>query len=366
MYSEIHLDAPKLGDSEKNHLNRAIDQGYVSTAGPYVVEFEEKFSNYLKAERAVSTQSGTAALHVALYELGIGRGDEVIVPALTFVASVNPIIYLGAKPVFVDIDSVTWNIDPKRIEEAITDKTKAIMAVHLYGNPCSMDEIMRLARKYSLKVIEDAAESLGSIYKGKHTGTYADLGCFSFNGNKIITTGGGGMIIGKDNTSLKHIRLLVNQARQGLDDYQHSEIGFNYRMTNIEAALGLAQIEKIDEFLARKISINNIYREELKDLEFIRFQQEQEGASSSWWMSSVLFEKEIDMGELQKELKNRGIPSRRIFTPIIDFPFYAKHKTGDCKNSSRLYERGLCLPSSVLNSEDDIFRVCKVIKEVAL
>jgi len=211
---EIYLDSPDIrGGLEKRYLNDAIDKGYVSTAGSFVAEFEEKFAGYLDSQCAVSTQSGTAAIHMALYELGIGKGDEVIVPALTFAATVNPVVYVGASPVFVDVDIKTWNIAPDEIEKRITEKTKAIIPVHLYGNPCDMDTIMGIAKRHNLYVIEDATESLGARYKSGHTGTFGDFGCYSFNGNKIITTGGGGMIVGKDTGRLGHIKFLVNQGR---------------------------------------------------------------------------------------------------------------------------------------------------------
>ena len=315
-------------------------------------------------EKAVSVQSGTAALHMALYQLGIGPGDEVIVPALTFVATVNPVIYVGAKPVFVDVDIKTWNISPAEIEKHITPKTKAIIPVHFYGNPCDMQAIMDLAKKYNLYLIEDATESLGAQYKGIYAGSFGDYAAFSFNGNKIITTGGGGMLAGRHKDRLKEIKFLINQARDRSNGYYHSQIGFNYRMTNIEAALGLAQMKQLGRFLSKKRAFNSIYQQELKDIEFISFQEEYEAAESSWWMSCILFEKEVDIEKLQEELKARRIPSRRIFTPVIDFPPYKKYRQQEYKNSRYIYERGLSLPSSTLNCADDIYYVCKVLREL--
>lgn len=363
MYKEIYLDAPNVGELEKKYLNKAIDSGYVSTTGRYVPEFEEKFAGYLGIRRAVSTQSGTAALHIALYELGIGKEDEVIVPALTFVATVNPVMYVGATPVFVDVDNKTWNINPEEIEKSITEKTKAIIPVHLYGNPCNMNEIMNVAKKYNLYVIEDVTESLGARYEGKFTGSFGDLGCFSFNGNKIITTGGGGMIVGNDERRLTHIKSLVNQSRDESDEFYHPEIGFNYRMTNIEAALGLAQMKKLDEFLEKKRTFNNIYRKELKDIKIICFQQEYQGAKSSYWLSCIIFKKNMDFRSLQEKLREKGVASKRVFMPIVEFSPYKGYKQGDYKNSYQIYEKGLCLPASTLNSEEDIYYVCRKIKE---
>jgi perosamine synthetase len=361
MSKEIFLDAPNVGELEKDYLCKAIDSGYISTIGPFVSEFEDKFARYLEVEKAVSTQSGTAAIHIALHELGIGKGDEVIVPALTFIATVNPVMYVGAKPVFVDADINTWNIDPKEIEKNITKKTKAILLVHLYGNPCNMDRIMEIADKHNLFVIEDATESLGAIYKGKFTGTFGDFGCFSFNGNKVITTGGGGMIVGKDVKRLEHIKFLVNQARDESNGYYHSEIGFNYRMTNIEAAMGLAQLKRLKEFLAIKKEFKQIYKERLKKTQ-IRFQQEYVNAENSHWLTCIVFEKSIKLSGLQKTLREKGIPTRRIFMPLTEFPPYQQFKKGEYENSYTIHKNGICLPGSTLNNKEDIDYVCKILK----
>ncbi len=364
MSDNIHLDAPNVGELEKKYLSNAIDSGFVSTVGPFVKEFEDKMASYLGLSSAVSTQSGTAALHIALYELGIKQGDEVIVPALTFVGTINPILYVGATPVFADVERNTWNIDPKEIEERITDKTKAIMPVHLYGNPCNMDEILRIARKHKLYVVEDATESLGAKFKDGFAGSFGDFGCFSFNGNKIITTGGGGMVIGKDTKRLEHIRFLINQARDASKGYFHPEIGFNDRMTNIEAAMGLAQIERLQEFLDKKRRFNEIYRQELSNEENIEFQQEYDGAESANWLTCIAVKKKMDISALQRGLKEKNIPARRIFTPVVESPPYKGYKKREYKNSYDIYNRGLSLPGSTLNSDKDILRVCKMIKEL--
>ena len=361
---KIELDAPNVGELEKRYINDAIDRGFVSTFGPLVAEFEEKFAGYLNAEKAISTQSGTAAIHIALHELGIGKDDEVIVPVSTFIATVNPIIYIGARPVFVDADPDTWNMDPQAVEKNITKKTKAILPVHLYGNPCDMDAIMKIAEKNKLYVIEDATESLGSKYKGKHMGTFGDFGCFSFNGNKTITTGGGGMVAGNNKERLEHIKFLVNQAREDKKGYYHPEVGFNYRMTNIEAALGLAQLEKLGGFLSKKKSFTQIYRDELKKEPAIRFQERYDGAESIPWLTYATFESVADIDLLQKKLKEKGIPTRRVFMPITNFPPYKDFKKGVYAKAEHIYEKGLCLPGSTVNSEDNIKYVCKTIKEI--
>ena len=362
--SRIELDAPSVGELEKRYLLKAIDQGSVSTYGPFVPEFEGRFAQLVGTNGAVSTQSGTAALHVALHHLGIGPGDEVIVPALTFIASVNPVRYVGATPVFVDVDPVDWTISTDAIEKALTPRTKVILPVHLYGCPSRMDAVMAIAERNSLYVIEDATESLGARYKGGSTGSFGTFGCFSFNGNKVITTGGGGMVAGNDLTAIDHIRFLVNQANDGQNGYFHREIGFNYRMTNIEAALGLAQLERLDQFLGKKRKFNEVYREELKNIESVRFQMEPEGGRSSFWLSCVIFDGSVDVPVLQKNLGARGVPTRRVFTPVVEFPPYKSFKQAEYENAYRIYQNGLCLPGSTLNSIDQIHQACRVLKEL--
>jgi len=363
---KIELDAPNVGELEKEYLNRCIDSSFVSTYGPFVPEFEEKFAKYLGVRKAVSTQSGTAAIHIALYELGIGPGDEVIVPVLTFVATVNPVMYVGATPVFVDVDLKTWNINPYEVEKVITSHTKAIIPVHLYGNPCDMDALMDISKRYGIPIIEDATESLGATYKGKYTGTFGKFGCFSFNGNKIITTGGGGMVVTDDEKAADHIKFLVNQARDASKGYYHPEIGFNYRMTNLEASLGLAQFERLEEFLEKKRRFKKIYEEKLVSVKGIEFQREYEGARSSWWLTSILLgdNVQISVERLQKKLRGKGIPTRRIFMPIVEFPPYKRFAKGEYKNAYYIYERGLNLPSSTVNSYEITRNAAEVIAEV--
>lgn len=355
---KIHLDDPNVGEREKEYLLKAVESNYLSTAGPFVPEFEERFANYLQTGYCVATQSGTAALHMALYELGIKAGDEVIVPALTFVATVNPVRYVGATPVFVDVDSTTWNMDPEKIEETITPRTRAIIPVHLYGNPCNMEEIMKIAGKYGLFVIEDATESLGALYRGRMTGTIGHIGCFSFNGNKIITTGGGGMIAVKSKERAEHIRFLVNQARdKTVEGYFHPEIGFNYRMTNLEAALGLAQLERLPEFLKKKRRFYQIYKDAFRDCEELTMQQEEAGGISSAWLSSVRIDLErlgLAASDIYQALHGNGIPLRRVFRPVVDLPPYIQYRRGEYKNARALFQTGLNLPSSTLNTPEMI------------
>ena len=360
----LFLDAPNLGDLEKKKLLECVDSNYVSTVGPFVNEFEERFSRFLDAKSAVSVQSGTAAIHMALVELGIGPGDEVILPALTFVASANPVLYVGANPVFVDVDPFSWTLDPEKTKQAITKKTKAIIPVHLYGNPCDMDSLVKLANENDLAIIEDATESLGAKWKRQYTGTMGDFGCFSFNGNKLITTGGGGMVVAKDITKAKHIKFLVNQAREANKGYFHEELGYNYRMTNLEAALGLAQMERLDKFLQQKKAFAKIYRDILSDLPFIRFQEELPYGESSWWLPSMIIDAEgIAIADFQLQLNEAGIPTRRLFGPLVDYPYLRKYLKHDEYSIARnLYQKGINLPASTLNSKEDTAKAAEIIR----
>ncbi|MBI4309255.1 MAG: aminotransferase class I/II-fold pyridoxal phosphate-dependent enzyme [Candidatus Omnitrophica bacterium] len=363
MFKEIQLDAPSLGEIEKKYLCQAIDSGFISSVGPFIPEFERKMADYLGVKGAAALQSGTAAIYMALYELGLGPGDEVIVPALTFAATVNPVLYAGATPVIVDVDIKTWNIDPARVKEAVTGRTKAIVPAHLYGNPCHMGEIMDIAREHGLHVIEDATESLGATVDGKHTGSFGNFGCFSFNGNKLITTGGGGMVVGNDIERIEHIRYLANQSKDKDRPGFHSEMGFNFRMTNIEAALGLAQFEQIDMFLDKKKRFKGIYQEKLGGLSCVSFQGQYDNAVESGWLTCIEIEKNIDIPDLMHTLKNKGVPTRRIFVPVNEMPYLKKY-AGHCVHAAEIYGRGLCLPGSVLNEVKDMEETALMIRKV--
>ncbi|NBV41631.1 aminotransferase class V-fold PLP-dependent enzyme [bacterium] len=354
------LDAPNVGELEKDYLCRAVDSGYVSTAGPFVSEFEAGFADYLKIPHAVSTQSGTAAIHVALHHLGIGPGDEVIVPVLTFIATVNPVRYVGAVPVFVDIDPVTWTLDPAQIESKITDRTKAIIPVHLFGAVCDMTSILAIAQRYGLAVIEDATESLGSTYDGKYTGTLGAFGCFSFNGNKTMTTGGGGMVVGRDQAALDHIKFLVNQARDESVGYYHPEVGFNYRLTNLEAAMGLAQLSRLGDFLVAKAAYYQAYREVFSELDSVSIQGSVAGSTHSRWLTGIRVSGGRDVSAIQSALLSSGIPTRRLFMPLTEHPPYREDR-GLYPNAYSVFDEGLCLPSSTLNSVSDTRRAAEII-----
>ena len=358
------LNSPDVGKAEKEYLIKAIDMGYVSAIGPFVSKFEEKFAKYVHSNKAVALQSGTAALHMSLYELGVGRGDEIIVPCLTYVATVNAVLYTCAKPKIVDVDLDTWMIEPGRIRKAITPRTKAIIPVHLYGNCCNMHEITKIAREYNLYVVEDSTESLAGMFRGRQVGTFGHFGCFSFNGNKLITTGGGGIIVSEEEERIKHIKFLINQATDPRRDYYHPEMGFNYSMTNIEAALGLAQLERIDEFLRKKRKIKEIYKEILGILPYVKFQKDGKGVSGSNWLTCIKIEIDrIDIDRLIKILRNHDIETRRIFTPICEMPYLSEPRDR-YPNSYDIYKKAICLPSSTVNGEDDIKKAALKIRGI--
>jgi perosamine synthetase len=371
----IYLDDPNVGDLELKYIKEAIEKNEI-VAGSFIQEFEEKMMDYLgNIVYCVACASGTSALHMALKVLEIGLGDEVITSPISFIATANPIKYVGSTPVFVDIDPETWNIDPVEIEKAITSRTKAIIVVHLYGNPCNMYPIIALAKKYGLYIIEDACESLGAIYCNQQTGTFGDIGCFSFNGNKVITTGGGGMICTNNKEYADKIRYLINQSKPDFN-----EIGYNYRMSNIQAAMGLGQLERLNDFLQSKKIFNNDYKYYLHKLiynKIIEFQQTEINSYSSYWLTSIKIDTQKigkTIPQIQDELKQKKIPTRRIFEPITNLKPYSDGYIGTASqrhygkymflNSYDLWENGLCLPSSTKNNYEDIEYVANTLLEV--
>ena len=292
---------------------------------------------------------------MALYQAGIGPGDEVIVPALTFAATVNPVLYVGATPVLVDVDPDTWTINTREIEKHINQHTKAIIPVHLYGNPCDMTEIMDIAARSDLIVIEDATESLGARYGEKYTGTLGHFGCFSFNGNKTMTTGGGGMVVGQSKDNIDHIRFLVNQAREEARGYYHPEMGFNLRMTNLAAALGLAQLRRLPHFLEKKRAFREAYEKDLSHR--MQLQKIKPGRKSSNWLVSGKVENNID--DLLAELKKSTIQARRVFMPLSCFEYLGYEQVH--QNAMEIYNHGICLPTSSLNHLNSIHKVIKTL-----
>lgn len=352
---------PSLLGNEKKYVNECLDSTWISSKGKFVSEFENKFAEFVGIKHAITVSNGTVALHLALLALGIGKDDEVIVPTLTYIASVNSISYTGATPVFVDSLRDTWQINPDDVRKKITPKTKAIMAVHLYGHPCDMDSLIALANEHGLFLIEDCAEAFGSLYKGKHVGSFGDISTFSFFGNKTITTGEGGMVITNDNTLFDRSLHLKGQGLAMHREYWHDVVGYNYRMTNICAAIGLAQLEQARSFIKKKTEIAAWYKELLKNIP-VEVHRECENVKHSYWMVSILVNEISDRDKLRKHLADNGIETRPLFYPIHTMPMYSikylKHPVAE-----DLGHRGINLPSYPELKKSDVDFICKKIKE---
>lgn len=348
----IPIAEPYLDEKELEYVTDAVKSGWICL-GKYIEKFEKMFAELCNTKYAVSTSSGTTALHLALETLGIGRGDEVIVPTLTFVATVNAVSYANATPVFVDSDPVTWNIDPEKIEEAITSNTKAIIPVHLYGRPCEMDKIMDIAREHDLYVIEDAAHAECVKYKGKMIGSIGDIGCFSFYGNKILVTGEGGMIVTDNEEYAEKAMMLRNHGMDPHIRYYHPVRGFNYRMTNMQAAIGCAQIEKIYTIINEKRRVARKYDELLSDVKGLNIPK-RNWNEDVCWLYTILIEDDFGLSRdgLIAYLYERGIETRPVFYPIHTMPFYKINKSFPVAES--ISRRGISLPSSANLTDKDI------------
>jgi perosamine synthetase len=365
----IPLCIPEIRGNEWKYVKECIDTNWVSSVGSYVNLFEERFNQYVGSKSAVVTMNGTAALQLALVTLGIGAGDEVIVPSLTFISPINTIKYVGAEPVFVDVCRDTFVMDAEKIESLITPKTKAIMPVHIYGHPADMDRIMEIAQKHNLFVIEDATEALGSKYKGKMAGTIGHIGCYSFNGNKLITTGAGGMFVTNNLEYGDRAKFLSTQTKVVTDNkaFYHPEVGYNFRMPNLLAAFGVAQLENVEEYLKVKKESAEYYKELLSEVKGITLNIEKDNVENCFWLYSILVEKEytITRDELIQKLNEEKIEARPFFMPIHDMPPYKDCKHGDLSVTKELYELGINLPSSVGLKKEDIEVVCNIIKKYA-
>jgi len=365
----IPVAEPYIGDEELKNVIEAVKSGWISSKGKFIEEFEREFAKYCGVKYSVATANGTVALHLALKALGIGKGDEVIVPTLTFVATANAVTYCGAKPVFVDSHPKYWCINPEKIEEKITPRTKAIIPVHLYGHPCDMDRIMEIARNYNLYVIEDAAEAHGAEYKGRKVGSFGDISCFSFYGNKIITTGEGGMCLTNNDELAERMRNLRDHAMSKNRRYWHETIGFNYRMTNLQAAIGVAQLKKLDEFIEKKRQIAKWYAEELKELEekeLVKLHPEMEWAKCVYWMYSILIKDKakISRNEAMKRLEKIGIETRPFFVPMHLLPMYNSGER--LPIAEDLAKKGINLPSSVALDKSQVTLIIQEFKKCYL
>ena len=381
----IPLSVPNLSLDILKNVKETIETGWVSTGGRYIKEFEEKIARYVGVEKAVSCQSGTAGLHLAMRVLGIGPGDEVIVPTVTFIAAVNPVKYLGAEPVFMDCDD-TLNMDMDKLEEFLENECryvdgkvinkkngrviKAVVVVHVFGNPANMEKLMELKEKYNLKVVEDATEALGSYFiegkfAGKHCGTIGDIGVYSFNANKIITTGGGGMVVSHNRELLDKVEFLSLQAKTDPLYFIHDEIGYNYRMTNIQAAFGVDQIERLEEFIETKIRNYNLYKKALEDIEGLTLLPFRPDTRANHWFYSIIVDKEkygMDRDELLRRLNENNIQTRPLWKLIHTQKPYVNNQAYKIEKAY-YYEKNLInVPCSSNLSEEDIEIVVEMLK----
>lgn len=344
----ISLHEPYFDSREKDLVVECIDSTFVSSVGKFVDEFEEKIAAYCGVKKAVACVNGTSALHLALLLAGVEQGDKVITQSLTFIATANAIKYCGAEPIFVDVDKDTMGLCPLKLEDFLKKnydkKIKAVVPMHTFGNPCLVDEIRQICDKYNIKLIEDCAESLGSFYKNKHTGNFGDVGVLSFNGNKIITTGGGGMLLFNDENLAKRAKHLTTQAKVAHRwEFVHDEIGFNYRMPNLNAALGLAQLEKLPRLLAQKRILAKKYQDFFQE----KFVQESENAQSNYWLNAILLKNKDEQQQFLQATNDAGVMTRPVWRLMNKLPMFKDCKHGDLSNSLWLEDRLVNIPSSV-------------------
>jgi perosamine synthetase len=360
----IPISKPEIGKKEVSNVLRCLKSGWISGSGGWYVEkFEKSFTNYLEGGSGVAVSSGTVAIQLALKTLGIGKGDEVIVPNITFAATINAVINSGVTPVLVDIEKETWTIDLNQIKKAISKKTKAIMPVHVYGQPAKIDEIKKIAKKYKIKVIEDCAESLGATYKGRKVGLDGDCSIFSFFTNKLVTTGEGGMLVFKDPKKANYAKLLRNQGRVFNKPFWHKYAGFNFKMTNIQAAIGLAQMSKINKFLKKRKKIFNVYNKLLKKNEIINFLPSNAWSENSYWYYTI-FIKGVEKNRkeiLMKRLKKFGIETRPGFYPLHSMKPYIKYAKYNYKVSDYFSKNSISLPTFYLLKEAEQIYIVKTL-----
>lgn len=371
MEEQIKLSLPHLAGNENKYVKDAIDSTWITPLGPYVNRFEELLDKYLGENNVVALSAGTAAIHLALAIIGVGKGDEVICQSMTFSASANPIVYLGGSPVFVDSEPMTWNMDPALLRTAIEErikltsrKPKAIIVVHLYGMPAKMDEITKIAAEYDIPVVEDAAEAIGSEYDGHKCGTIGRFGILSFNGNKMITTSGGGALICPDKESAQRALFLATQARENRPYYFHETIGYNYRLSNISAAIGCAQMEELDWRVNRRRAIHGIYADALRDNPVVSVHNNPDDTfNSNYWLSTILLDdaSPVSADDLRQKLASHNIETRLLWRPMHMQPVYEDAPAYVNGVSQRLFGHGLCLPSSTTLSDEQVQYVAQLI-----
>jgi dTDP-4-amino-4,6-dideoxygalactose transaminase len=368
MRDKIFLSSPHMSEEgyEMQYIQEAFDTNWIAPLGENVNQFEKKLAGTVGSKSAAALSSGTAAIHMALKAAGVGEGDIVFCPTLTFSATANPIIYQNAIPVFIDSDDKTWNMCPKALEEAFEKypEVKAVIVVHLYGLSADLDKIVEICNKHHVPLIEDAAESLGTYYKGKHTGTFGDYGIFSFNGNKIITTSGGGMLVSDHEERIAKVRFWATQSRDKARHYQHSELGFNYRMSNVVAGIGRGQLKVLDRRISKKKYIFDFYKRELSELDGLKFMPINDWNEPNYWLSSMTLRGSVRPIDVMEALEKENIESRPIWKPMHMQPFFEKYDFVGGNIAENLFENGVCLPSDTKMTDKDLERVVKTIKGV--
>lgn len=365
MNKRIFLSAPHMGGNELKYIEKVFESNYIAPLGEYVNKFEESIKSYTGASNALAVTSGTAAIHLALRILGIGQGDDVLASTFTFIGSVNAIIYQGANPVFIDSDKESWNLSPKLLNKYLAEcekKPKALIVTHLYGQCADIEKIADICKLHGVYLIEDAAESLGAIYNGKHTGTFGDFGIYSFNGNKILTTSGGGMLVSNNKEWIDKAKFYSTQAKEPFVHYEHLEYGYNYRMSNVLAAIGVGQMEVIEDRVAKKREIFEWYREFLGDVQEIEFMPELSNGRGNRWLTAMTFAK-TDYNKVMKALEEVNVESRPLWKPMHMQPLFKDAKFFVDGTSEELFNKGLCVASSTTMTKDDVKVICKVIKE---
>ena len=368
MNQRIYLSSPHMSEEgyEMEYIKDAFETNWIAPLGKNVDEFEKEFAEKVGAKYAVALNSGTAAIHMALKAAGVGEGDIVFCQSLTFAATANPIIYQNATPVFIDSDYETWNMCPKALEKAFEKypEVKAVIVVHLYGLSADMDPIVELCRKHNVTLIEDAAESLGTYYKEKHTGTIGDYGIFSFNGNKIITTSGGGMLVSDNKEMIEKVRFWITQSRDPARHYQHSELGYNYRLSNVLAGIGRGQLKVLDQRVEKKKFIFEFYKKELSELEGVQFMPSNEWNRPNYWLSAINLSGKVKPNDVMDALEKENVESRPVWKPMHLQPYFEKYDFIGDGVSETLFKNGVCLPSDTKMNDEDLYRVVKNIKEL--
>ncbi|RXT03680.1 DegT/DnrJ/EryC1/StrS aminotransferase family protein [Ammoniphilus sp. CFH 90114] len=370
MADRIFLSSPHMSDEgyEMQYVQEAFDTNWIAPLGKNVDEFERELSAKVGSKAAAALSSGTGAIHLALKAAGVGEGDIVFCPTLTFSATANPIIYLNAVPVFIDSNYETWNMCPKALEQAFEKypNVKAVIVVHLYGLSADMDKIVELCKKHNVALIEDAAESLGAYYKGKHTGSFGDYGIFSFNGNKIITTSGGGMLVSDNEERIAKARFWATQSRDQARHYQHSELGFNYRMSNVVAGIGRGQLKVLEQRVAKKKYIFEFYKKELGSLEGVKFMPINEWNEPNYWLSSLTLNGPVRPLDIMMALEKENIESRPVWKPMHMQPFFEKYDFVGTDVAEKLFDNGVCLPSDTKMTDGDLERVVEIVGNIQI